>query len=285
MFTRFARAVIPNAWKPTLKKWCGRKAADVDWWNHVLAPDGLFHWEDLVFDLRREPNTLFIRDEILVAGEYDFHTANTCVVLDIGMNIGDTPLYFARMPHVTKVYGFEPMHATYEWAVANFKLNPKYNHKIVPTCAAVSDQSGTTEIEFDYQEGTGGAAVEVVNDAHLSVIQGASYILKPGHSKRKQRINVLEAATLVADILKQHPNEALVVKCDAEGAEWKIIPALLKAGLLDRIEVLMIEYHYRKPTDLLKILNDAGFVCFLRDLKHSKKVEVGNIYASKTRCH
>jgi hypothetical protein len=45
----------------------------------------------------------------------------------------------------------------------------------------------------------------------------------------------------------------------------------------------MLEYHYKAPTDLLEVLTNAGFVCFLRDLKHVKHSEIGNIYAVNSR--
>jgi FkbM family methyltransferase len=250
-----------------------------EWWKPILGTDDLLHWKDLKFDLRYERNTLFIRDEVLDGGEYDFHTDKPCVVLDIGMNIGDTPLYFARMPHVKKVYAFEPLKATYDWAVSNFALNPKYSSKIVPTCAGVSDKSRTIEIEMDYQDGTGGASIEIVNEEHKKVIEQADYILKANAPKRKQEIRVEGAADVVRSILKNHPNEALVVKCDAEGAEWKIIPVLQEECLLQKIDILMLEYHYQPPANLLKMLTSAGFVCFLRDYKNVKKSEIGSIYA------
>jgi hypothetical protein len=45
----------------------------------------------------------------------------------------------------------------------------------------------------------------------------------------------------------------------------------------------MLEYHYKAPTDLLEMLTNAGFVCFLRDLKHIKHSEIGNICAVNFR--
>jgi FkbM family methyltransferase len=249
-----------------------------DWWKSILGPDDLFHWNDLTFDLRYEPNTLFIRDEVLDAGEYDFYTDRPCVVLDIGMNIGDTPLYFARMPHVKKVYGFEPFKATFDWAVSNFDLNPKYKSKIVATCAGVGDKSGTITIDLDYQDGSGGASIDLVNEEHKRVIEQADHVLKVNATRKKQEIRVEGATDVVKSILKQHPDEVLVVKCDAEGAEWKIMPVLRDDGLLQSIHILMLEYHYRPPASLLQMLTNAGFVCFLRDRKKTKKFEVGSIY-------
>jgi hypothetical protein len=68
-------------------------------------------------------------------------------------------------------------------------------------------------------------------------------------------------------------------ECEAEGAEWKIIPALYEDGPLLEIAILMLEYHYKAPSDLLEMLTNAGFFCFLRDLRHIKHSEIGNIYA------
>jgi FkbM family methyltransferase len=249
-------------------------------WRSILSDDGLYHWNDLNFDLRRDGKTLFIRDEILDGGEYDFHSPKSCVVVDIGMNIGDTPLYFARMPHVTKVYAFEPMQATYDWVVENFALNPKYSGKIVAHRAAVSDNSGFLEIDLDYQDGTGGASVEIVNDEHRKAIESAGYILN-GPDRRKQNVRVEDVVEVVRSIRLKHPGDSLVVKCDAEGAEWKIMPALFRNGLFEQISIFMVEYHYQAPAPILDMLTKSGFVSFVRDLKILKKAEIGNIYAVK----
>ncbi|MEI6705481.1 MAG: FkbM family methyltransferase, partial [Deltaproteobacteria bacterium] len=277
------KSVIPvNKWRRAFRARTNvddTSTSPEEWWKPILEADGLFHWKDLTFDLRHERNTLFIRDEVLDGGEYDFHTSKPCVVLDIGMNIGDTPLYFARMTHVKKVYAYEPFKATYDWAVSNFALNPEYCSKIVPVCAGVSDKSRTIEIAQDYQDGTGGASIDIVNEEHRKVIDEASYILKTRLPAMKQKIRVEGAADVVREILKSHPNEALVVKCDAEGSEWRIMSALRDEGLLRKVYILMLEYHYQPPVNLLKMLTNAGFVCFLRDLKNVKKAEIGSIYA------
>ena len=58
------------------------------------------------------------------------YSAKNSIVIDIGMNVGIASLFFATLPHVEKVYAFEPFKAPYLRAMDNFKLNPALSAKI-----------------------------------------------------------------------------------------------------------------------------------------------------------
>ncbi len=57
------------------------------------------------------------------------------VVIDVGAECGDTPLYFASLG--AKVYAFEPIPEHYDAMVRNISLNPTLSEKIVPINAAM----------------------------------------------------------------------------------------------------------------------------------------------------
>ena len=47
-------------------------------------------------------------EQFLTRSSYNFVFDMQIVVIDIGMNVGDTTLFFAANPFVKKVYSYEP---------------------------------------------------------------------------------------------------------------------------------------------------------------------------------
>ena len=144
--------------------------------------------------------------------------------------------------------------------------------------AGISDVDGVIECPLTFQDGTGGASIEAVNSDHIKAMKDAWYIAGDQDTPH-DIVCVRSAATVVQEMKAKYPSHALIVKCDAEGAEWKIIPQLGEMGLLSSISVLMLEYHFQDPEPLFDILRKAGFVYFHRDHSHKKNFFVGNIYA------
>lgn len=58
------------------------------------------------------------------------------ILIDIGANIGDTPLYFANKGY--EVYAFEPLPHIAKIAGENIELNPNLKNKITYVNKAVS---------------------------------------------------------------------------------------------------------------------------------------------------
>jgi len=94
-------------------------------------PDGLRF--DAAEDMFTE--ALCVLAERFVDEEYAWLGVEGRVVVDIGANVGDSALYFARRRAV-HVYGYEPDAAIYAAAAHNLELNPVENVTIVR--AAVS---------------------------------------------------------------------------------------------------------------------------------------------------
>ena len=66
----------------------------------------------------------------------------------------------------------------------------------------------------------------------------------------------------VEALLRLHPEATLVLKMDVEGAEYEIIDCLREARLLDRVGVLMMEWHRLEPSHdphrLVEAMHEAG---------------------------
>ena len=69
------------------------------------------------------------------------------VVIDVGPEYGDTPLYFASMG--AKVYAFEAQKSHYEGMLENLSLNPELSKQIIPTNAAIG-KDGFLDFFIDF---------------------------------------------------------------------------------------------------------------------------------------
>ena len=69
------------------------------------------------------------------------------IVFDVGMNIGDTAIYFANRPEVIAVYGFEPFKKTYIKALINIEKQKKVC-TITPLNYGLSDKDAEIDIPY-----------------------------------------------------------------------------------------------------------------------------------------
>ena len=60
---------------------------------------------------------------------------NGKIVIDVGAECGDTPLYYASLG--ATVYAFEPIRAHYDAMIRNLSLNPSIAKNIIPVNAAI----------------------------------------------------------------------------------------------------------------------------------------------------
>ena len=81
----------------------------------------------------------------------------------------------------------------------------------------------------------------------------------------------------IASILEKNKNKHVIVKCDCEGAEFEIFERLNEENIISRIDVVMMEYHFRKPDRLIDILTENDFATQTKLGTH--KSETGYIYA------
>ncbi len=173
-------------------------------------------------------------------------------VVDIGGNIGDTALYFAKLG--ADVISFEPVKHLYDLAVENVKINNDVKNNIVLVNKAIGGKRGV--LHFDDS-----SIIEYVGNNHD---------------------HIMEVIT-IADLLEQFDFTPDILKMDCEGCEFEII---LNSDL-SMFNDIIFEHHQRivnkDYTLLVNELQKQGFKIQFFELEGSvcEFNEQGMIYAHK----
>jgi FkbM family methyltransferase len=207
----------------------------------------------------------FILKEVFIEKDYNLLTNENIVIFDIGMNIGISSLFFALNNNVTKMYSFEPVTETYQQAVFNLELNPRFSNKIEAFNYGLGGSTRVEKVLFNSQaKGNCGIRLDlslVVNKENAQEIE----------------INIKSIGEILPDLFAKHPNQKKVLKIDCEGAEYEILEKLNQIKLLDEIDVLLIEWHDKGSEILEKLLVANNFRIISRYLTSI----TGMIYAFK----
>jgi len=209
-----------------------------------------------------------IIDEVHILNTYNFKLHKRCCVIDIGMNVGFSTLYFARRDAVEQVHSFEPFGAPYLRAMENIALNPEISDKITTHNFGLSAETATNTVMYDD-----------------STTIGAS--IRGNGGARGTTISLQTASGVLTDIIysAKAAGQAVVVKMDCEGSEFAILDDLASSGLLPQINIIMIEWHKWWSPDktdetLIDHLLQSGFSVFNTTQLHDPFA--GMIYAAKT---
>ena len=181
--------------------------------------------------------------EILVLFEYfsdmgnaPFENIKNKIILDIGANIADTSLLFAK--EGCEVYSYEPVPPTYKIALKNISLNPEFGDNIHLFNQAVSDKEGTIEIKFS-------------SGSSLS----SSIYSEDGESFEVECISLDK----IVSNLKEEGKNPNLLHMDCEGSEFDIIPI----SDLTIFEEVVIEHHQKMAGKdhriILDVLDKQGF--------------------------
>jgi FkbM family methyltransferase len=201
--------------------------------------------------------------EVFVKSEYNLDIARESVLIDIGMNRGCVSLRLAANEHIKNVYAFEPFRPTFELAKRNLELNPQLSEKIHAFNVGLGREDTTLELPYNKKR-TG-----CMSTTH-NVCEGKKNI-------KKETVAIKDAAKEIASILEKNKDKYIIVKCDCEGAEFEIFDRLDERGLVKRIDVVIMEYHFEPPEGLVKILTRAGFA--VQRKIASLRAKTGYIYA------
>jgi FkbM family methyltransferase len=212
---------------------------------------------------------LFILGEVFLEGSYNLISPTTkkIALIDVGMNVGITTLFFASKENVDKVFSFEPFKPTYSMALQNIELNKQIAGKISTHNFGLAKEEETIHVPYSTKEkgrmGTNGLPK---SDRYNSSTVSTQLMLLKSASDEFSKIK---------DQVKDH---FVVCKIDTEGAEYEIIDSLYKANLLSIADVYFIEWHKIKPDDIVEKLKASDFhvIETTMTLLHS-----GMIYAIK----
>lgn len=196
---------------------------------------------------------LFIAKDVFADGVYNIHPTRPFVLIDVGMNVGTTSLYFASRQACTAAHGFELFPPTADKALKNLSLNPDIAGKITSRAVGLAAKASTTELDYldEYKGSSGKWGLP-------------EYINCPDAAAKTRRVAVrfADCAATFTEILQRHRGQMIVCKLDCEGAEYEILESLAGCNLLGGISCFMIEWHRNGPAPLEKILRGNGFTTF-----------------------
>jgi len=151
------------------------------------------------------------------------------IVIDIGANIGDSPIYFA-LNKANRVIALEPYPSTFDLAVQNIKVN-NLNDKI-------------TILNSGY-----GKASEIVKvDTKRRDTMGT--ILVSSNEGKEVKLYSLEM------LIREFDIKEAVLKMDCEGCEYNLLNE--DDGVLKKFKRIVLEFHYGYK-NIERKLKNAGF--------------------------
>jgi FkbM family methyltransferase len=187
----------------------------------------------------RSYSDMLVFDDVLVWGAYPQPPINDdYILIDIGMNVGVTSLFYANFPNIKRVYGYELFESTYRLALDNFALNPQISEKITAHPFGLGRENKALTLKRPAF--LGGASM-------FDQIAAAN----PTDTKKDSiDCEIKNASQALHNIITEHSGESrLMMKIDCEGAEWEIFDDLAQSGLLPRFEVIVGEWHlYNFPS-------------------------------------
>jgi hypothetical protein len=63
----------------------------------------------------------------------------------------------------------------------------------------------------------------------------------------KEEIELRSVNAILEPIIREHQDSFIICKLDCEGSEFEIIDSLASNEILNKIDVYLIEWHYRDP--------------------------------------
>ena len=189
---------------------------------------------------------------------------NNKIVVDVGAECGDTPLYFASMG--AKVFAFEPLKKHFEFFKKNLALNPTLSEKIIPINAAIGKDE---QLKF------------YVSDDDECGSFGASFV--SNNQDKNFKYELVDGYKLETARKKFGINHIDLLKMDCKECEFYLTNEDLKD--IDRIKLeYTIQNKKFKLDDLLDLLKRNGFKCSIfrnQDFNRLSNRIAGNIYATK----
>jgi FkbM family methyltransferase len=236
--------------------------------QYVVDGDALiFQWEDFKIYIS-SASEIFIINEIFVERCYQFKSpkdGRDIVVFDIGMNVGLASLFFAKMTEAKKIYAFEPFKPTYDKAIKNFKLNAGLTNKVQTFNFGLGGEE--KELQVPYSE---------LNTGINSSVNPSSRKLD---SSSSETIQIKEVYSQLDILVKENFDAKVILKIDTEGAEFEIFERLSKERIWEQVSLIMMEWHYKSPSDIEACLTENGFTILTTILNK----QTGLIYAFRTK--
>ena len=214
----------------------------------------------------------------------DFHfylNEKSNVIMDIGMNIGDSTMYFLSNKTVKKVYGYEPFSETYIHAENNLKeYIEKENERISLHNYGLSDANRMVEALYNEDMSTG-LSSDVGNVEKGYKVYDECGVGIRIEQERKEKIKLVDVAEEFKRVMSNHSDCNYILKIDCEGEEYNILQRLSETHLLEKVSYVIIEWHYKGKDILLEQIKKFGFSYNYRVT--SFKDDMGMIYGTNLK--
>ncbi len=193
---------------------------------------------------------LFIAHEVFHRKLYNICLQRPFQVMDVGMNVGTSALFFASMPECERVAGYELFVPTLQRAKENIALNPEFSRKVEFHGYGLGPKDENLVLDY-FPELKGSVGRDGLPD-----------YARPKHIELQRRVESVEIRAVIpvlTEFLARAGDSDVVCKIDCEGSEYELIWSLEDSDLLKRISVLLIEWHLRGPQPIKEVLLKKGF--------------------------
>ena len=232
---------VPYGWVTTFIRLINTENSNIS--GLKLTEDGIsFVYREMPILL--DPGRYSDLEAVFFKEEYKFLDIKDRDVIDIGMNIGDSSIYFS-INGAKRVIGVEPYPYTFSIAEKNVKLNEIKN---IILLNAGYGQDSTVIIDSEKFSSNSSSLISSVNGKNISVLSLKTLINK---------YNIKNA----------------VLKMDCEGCEYALLNE--NDDIFNHIEMIQIEYHYGYE-DLVKKLISCGFDVKFTEPKKSYNPDAEN---------
>ena len=202
--------------------------------------------------------------DVFMGGHYDRMNREAkpgSVVWDIGANIGAASLIFAQNPNVTHVYSYEPMPHTFSWTQRTLNGNPALSPKIDVQNLGIGSSQRDLEISYTRK------AKCAIGLSEIPERLRTRYDIQP-EDMEQITIHLADADQVLSAIRSRHPDAPILLKLDAEGAEYEVINRLAETGGLHELAAAAIEWHLEPGKEYLTSrLQSAGFQTAIHELE------------------
>lgn len=192
---------------------------------------------------------------VFINEEYSFLNVKNEIVVDIGANIGDTPIYFA-LNNAKKVIALEPYPYAYKIALKNIRQNNMEDKIILLNAGYGKDD--VVKVDSDFKNTTGSDLKLFNNGVDIRIIS-------------------------LKTLLYEYQIDKALLKMDCEGCEYYLLNE--DNDILKKFKRIQIEYHYGYEK-LKEKLKECGFtVTYSKPRKSYNKnatnpnMDIGFIYA------
>ena len=206
-------------------------------------------FEGLKLELETKEEFLIL-NEVFIKEDYSFELKDDCIVVDIGANVGFSSLYFSRMDNVVKIFSYEPVKDTFN--TANKNLDQKNISKKTTLFNFGLGGKERKETFFYKHQAKGNSGLR----------GSLSQSYKNPENCETRVVEIKKASEVLETIFKENALYKKVLKIDCEGAEYEIIEDLVQADMMNKVDVIMMEWHDYGPEILKKYLIDNNFTVF-----------------------